>query len=565
MSSEVPANNVRLHLTGDRSFDAYVDFPVGAGNDCILEAEAKPMVRIVEKDGLLDVEPMVGGGVFRNNLPLRSSTRLFSGDVIRIDASRYEVKIMRGEVVHPVPGPRPPEVVVPQPSPESALQQGGLPEETTPHRAGPVTPPPESSPVRAIAGVLIILLLCMGVYMVAAPKKFPAFSPSPIPSELIPTPTAEPVPTPTPTPEFTPTPTPKPTPTPVDQVSLFRGTVDPVAIADKHLNKPEDRSEASSPSQLLRRDLGVELGSVAVSPGGRMVAVGSGRGVLLLLDALSGQELKRFEGHTSSISSVAFTPDGGRILSASYDGTLRVWDAESGAVIHLLKGHTAPVRCLAVSPDGTRAASGDMKGGVLIWDLALGQESDWLLGHTGMVNSVTFSPDSRRLFSAGLDGYLRAWDAKSGKELPRITGDGPGINALAVSPDGRLLLSGGDNFRPTVPEVAFLESDTLRGWDSARGVEKKIPVSVRDWVTSLSFSPDGRRVVIGTGGDPSRNRIRSEMTPVLRVFSLPDWKELGSYEGHTNIITGTAFFPDGLRIASVGLDYTLRIWTVPTR
>jgi FOG: WD40 repeat len=39
----------------------------------------------------------------------------------------------------------------------------------------------------------------------------------------------------------------------------------------------------------------------------------------------TGQEVRRFTGHTAEVCDVAFSPDGRYILTASNDATARVW------------------------------------------------------------------------------------------------------------------------------------------------------------------------------------------------------------------------------------------------
>ncbi len=66
--------------------------------------------------------------------------------------------------------------------------------------------------------------------------------------------------------------------------------------------------------------------AAAFSPDGTVLAVG-GKRTLLLFDAATGKQLRKFDGHNGRVDYVQFTRDGKRLLSADGDGTVWVWDA----------------------------------------------------------------------------------------------------------------------------------------------------------------------------------------------------------------------------------------------
>jgi RNA polymerase sigma factor (sigma-70 family) len=66
--------------------------------------------------------------------------------------------------------------------------------------------------------------------------------------------------------------------------------------------------------------------SLAFSPDGRTLAAGGEDGVVRLWEVFSGQERRRFTGHTGWADRVRFAPDGRRLASASNDTTTVVWD-----------------------------------------------------------------------------------------------------------------------------------------------------------------------------------------------------------------------------------------------
>ena len=77
----------------------------------------------------------------------------------------------------------------------------------------------------------------------------------------------------------------------------------------------------------------------------------------------SGAELRKFEGHTSSVYSVAFS--GKQVVSGSADNTVRLWDVESGAELRKFEGHTKYVTSVAFS--GKQVASGSQDKTVRLW------------------------------------------------------------------------------------------------------------------------------------------------------------------------------------------------------
>ncbi|EMD31474.1 hypothetical protein CERSUDRAFT_144986, partial [Gelatoporia subvermispora B] len=147
------------------------------------------------------------------------------------------------------------------------------------------------------------------------------------------------------------------------------------------------------------------------------------------------------------------------------------------------------------------------------------------------------------------------------------------VEAVTFSPDGTRIVSGsGDK--------------TIRIWDASTGQALLEPLEGHtNWVTSVAFSPDGTRIVSGSDdrtiriwdastGQALLEPLEGHTHPVISVAFSPDGTRIVSgstgqallepLEGHTNWVTSVAFSPDGTRIVSGSYDKTIRIWDAST-
>ena len=109
------------------------------------------------------------------------------------------------------------------------------------------------------------------------------------------------------------------------------------------------------------------------------------------------------------------------------------------------------------------------------------------------------------------------------------------VCGVSCSPDGRRIVSGsGDN--------------TVRVWDAESGAELAILRGHEDNVTSVSYSPDGRRIVSGSNDH------------TVRVWDAESGAELAILRGHESDVTSVSYSPDSRRIVSGSRDKTVRVW-----
>jgi eukaryotic-like serine/threonine-protein kinase len=299
------------------------------------------------------------------------------------------------------------------------------------------------------------------------------------------------------------------------------------------------------------------ISSVAFSPDGRMILSGS-RGHVAKIWAVSNtREVLAIPAHTREITSIAFSPDGNRFVTASYDKTASIWDSATGKELFPPKAHSDEVWSVTFSHDGQRIVTGSADLTAKVWVVGNDHEPLVLTGHDGTITSVAFSPDDRRIVTGSYDHTARIWDATTGKELLRLNGHDNFIACVAFSPDSQRIATGSYD-------------GTARVWDAITGheifkVEGRVAAITAlhpafgsgpfltlkgqsAAIISVTFSPDGQRLITGSGDGTAS------------VRDAADGKELLVLKGHKDKISSVSVSPDGRRIVTASHDQTIKLW-----
>jgi|CZKM01.1.fsa_nt_gi WD40 repeat protein len=263
------------------------------------------------------------------------------------------------------------------------------------------------------------------------------------------------------------------------------------------------------------------------------------------------------------------------------DGGVRIFDAKGKPVKELLQTDQA-ITCLAFAPNGSELLTGTREGALLAWDVAKGTCQTVCTNVGSKVDRVTWLGKDRVVWG----GYVEYWkdgkpvdhDKQAGAVLARASGrvlwtfrgfvrndfftlagaqdgsrlvvqeipgqpraaflldgasgevrhtcydkeHGSGPLSVAISPDGNILA------------VGYAPYDIIL-WNARTGARRMLLKGHSNWVVSLAFSADSKRLISGAGDSTAR------------IWDIESGSEVGRvrFQGESSYVDGVGLSPKG--------------------
>ncbi len=241
--------------------------------------------------------------------------------------------------------------------------------------------------------------------------------------------------------------------------------------------------------------------------------------------------------------SIAMSKKSNTFFTTGNDGRIVQGDIDRNMTVGVVASNPFPNRVIALSNDEQYIANGSDSSFLQVINLADGKVSR-VPGHRGFVNDIKFLPDDRGFISVSSDKTIRLTNHLTGKseQLLSLPFD---LKAIDISADGKWMVGASPKGQVIRVDLVAKKYEIIADEAPSR-------------VLSIAINPANTLIAYGVEVLNGTTVVRG----TVKIYDVAAQKVTKQLSGHKSGISEIKFSPDGMLVASAGLDKKLQMWVV---
>lgn len=272
------------------------------------------------------------------------------------------------------------------------------------------------------------------------------------------------------------------------------------------------------------------------SPDGKRLARSDAAGNVSVIDPSTGETVKEWHAHELGALKSKWSRSGQHLASCGQDGTVKICNGATLELVAVCRHGSGWVEHLAWHQKQELFLSASGKE-LKLWhaDGSLIQEFE---KHKNTIADLSWNPAAPDLFATSSYGGVRLWNIRTSAPKRHLEWKGSLLN-MAYCPTGKVLAAGCQDGAAHIWLLPSAQDLSMNGY----------PTKVRE----LSWDASSRYLATGGGFEV-----------IVWDFSGkgPEGSEPIVFPGHDNFISSLSFAPQGLKLASGGLEGKVFLWDI---
>lgn len=294
---------------------------------------------------------------------------------------------------------------------------------------------------------------------------------------------------------------------------------------------------------------------VAFSKDGRCMAAGCSDGNVRIFNCELMSDIRHVNTlicHDMAVLSVDFDSSNQHILTASHDHTAKLYNISGGESTFTVNASKNAISRACFSHSSSRFATVALWDDIArVWTINGSDVSLGLLllghGHGGIID-VCWSSDDTSLLTSGIDQTFRLWDSETG-HIKHVVVDTGFLTRQVPTVAARVCFHGSTNL------ISSSTAGVVKIWDlDCQESDAKTEGGIINLTTAMAHHPSAHSPIAAAGSAVGEISLWDSETGAV----------VGSVTAHAGWVWSLSFSPDGSKLVSTSQDRNVCVWDVNT-